>query len=279
MMKKLLTIVAVVATASLLHAGPKPSKAVIPIDKPVSEAAWYVGAYGGMSAYQSEFVNDFGAFSCKHKIGWNAGVKVGYDFNPSARVRPVLELDAMFGGFNRQMGLDVPDNANANSNAHADASRVLNAALVNIPERLRTREVIEFADDFATYLNSNSNSNDAGRVTFRYKPRSFALMVNALAKFDCGALQPYAGVGAGFHHTRMTMDISAPGLSASGKDSGNGFAWALLAGADYKLAANWALFAEYKWLNYELPGKWKNTPVFNSRIGQQLVNLGVRYTF
>ena len=227
MMKKIAILAAVVATATVLYAGPKPSKEVhVPIDKPMTQAAWYVGAYGGGSFWQGDISKEHNlgreiTMKEKRKIGWDAGIKVGYDFNTAAPVRLVLEADAMFTGFNRNIEI-------------LDGARL------------------------------------AGTVKFNFQ--SFSLMGNALAKFDCGAFQPYVGAGAGFHTTRMEAKWPDGWVE---KENGNGFAWQLLAGSDYKLDANWALFAEYKWVNYELPSKWTDMGV-KSRIGQHLVNLGVR---
>jgi len=233
MMKKLLITMAVVATAGVLHAGPKSVYMPPTIDKPMTSAAWYVGAYGGGSFWQSDFINPRTGMSMNRKIGWDAGMKVGYDFNTAAPVRLVLELDGMFTGFNRS----------------ADMSG----------GGLRAR---------APVYNEQ----------YKWNVRSFSLMANALAKFDCGAFQPYLGAGAGFHTTRITSELDGVRWF---KESCNGFAWQVLAGSDYKLDANWALFAEYKWVNYQIPKGYEGRKIgmVKSNIGQQLVNLGVRYTF
>ena len=229
MKKLLITIAAVMVAAVVAQAGPRPS-----FDKPACSDVgnWYVGAYGGMSAYQRTKDWDGGGsdYSQKRKIGVNGGLKVGYDFAPQNWVRPVLEFDAQYNYFRRGVCW-----------------------------------------------------NNTGTVTDRLDNHSFAFMVNALAKFDCGVWQPYVGAGAGVYHLRV-KDTSPVGNFSPIKDSTNGFAWQLLAGTDYKLDANWALFVEYKWLNYEIrkykdfmPG-YGGGPLSN-RIGQQLASLGVRYTF
>ena len=108
---------------------------------------------------------------------------------------------------------------------------------------------------------------------------SFSYMVNALAKFNCGNWQPYGGFGIGMY----TMHMRASALGDKACDWKNGFAWALIGGVDYNLDLNWALFAEYKWLNYQVSTAkdflGDDAKVVKSRIGQQIVNMGVRYQF
>ena len=230
MMKKLMITMAVVATATVLHAG-----APVRIDTPMTQAVgnWYVGAYGGMNVWQSGIdcwhITDADEIPKSRKIGWNAGFKVGYDFDPAAAVRPVLEVEAFYNAFTR---------------GHTFKSK--------------------------------------GKVfgTEKFTVNSQAMMANALAKFDAGTFQPYAGAGLGVYTLAADMDLPSGHFD---NYKATGLAWQLLAGSDYKLCANWALFAEYKWLNYEIAGH-KNKPrrgdhYTQARIGQQLVNLGVRYSF
>ena len=227
MMKKLLiSTVALVATAALVQAGPKFSQPVKQISEPMVQAvgAWYVGGYGGASFWQTDFTK--GGNGETHKIGWTAGAKVGFDFDPAAPVRLALELDGMFNGFNRNM------------------EGTFRGELTNI---------------------------GSGNSKVRFNMQSFTLALNALAKFDCGVFQPYVGAGAGFY----TLHMEAKMGSMKHTERTNGFAWQLLAGSDYKLDANWALFAEYKWLNYERA--FEKVPGVNRAIRQQLVNVGVRY--
>jgi len=226
MKKTLISLAAVVATAAVLHAGP-PAKI---IEQPAVQAvgAWYVAANGGMSAYQSNFINKPAGndWSSKRKIGWNGGLKLGYDFDTNAFVRPVLELDGQFTGFNRN-------------------------------ETMPTR--------------------GQGGVA-KFQTNSFALTLNALAKFDCVAFQPYVGAGAGFHHTWMKERFN----DERDSDSSTGFALQAIAGCDYKIAADWALFLEYKWLHFynnkQLTGHHPEG-MTKSQLGQQLINMGVRFQF
>ena len=228
MMKKLIAIAAVVATATVLYAGPAPR-----IDKPACSDIGgnvYVAAYGGMNLWQTGINGWNGAqYDGKsRKIGWNAGFKVGYDFDPAAWVRPVLELESFYNAFNQ------------------DLNRIV-------------RET---------------------KIGESFKVNSQAMMFNALGKFDCGNWQPYAGAGIGVYTLAADINNTQGGHSSY---KATGLAWQLMAGTDYKLDANWALFLEYKWLNYVVAG-YKNKPLEGNEytkrmIGQQLVNLGVRYTF
>jgi len=236
--KILVSIAAVMVAAVTAYAGSAKSIKPMACD---AMGQWYVAAYGGASLAQSgvNSSGDFGGFAFgldqSKKIGWDAGLKVGYDFAPKCFVRPVVEFDAFYNSVNRNFGVNT-------------------------------------AYPGWAFRNGSATS----------KNTAFAFMVNALAKFNYGAWQPYAGAGLGWYHLRTKVDIASQGrfaINGSDKVNQNGFAWALMAGTDYKLTCNWALFAEYKWLNYQVK-KDKIVPgVTKGRIGQQLVNLGVRYTF
>jgi len=102
------------------------------------------------------------------------------------------------------------------------------------------------------------------------KTFAWSTMLNALAKYDLGCgWQPYAGFGLGWYYMRAK--------AGDDKASKNGFAWQLIGGIDYAIDANWSLFAEYKWLNYQI--RKHEDFSSKSRIGNNLVNLGVRYNF
>ena len=238
MMKKLIITMAVVATATVLHAG-----APVRIDTPMTQAVgnWYVGAYGGMNFMQSgiqsyRYNRENYDVSKSKKIGWDAGIKVGYDFDPAATVRPVLEAEWLVSGFNQDLKYVGED---------------------------------EWKKEKTNTLTT-------------------ALMVNALAKFNAGSFQPYFGAGAGFYHMSMDAKYKYDDWSKFRKDfslNAAGFAWQAIAGTDYKLDANWALFVEYKWLAMHIPDA-KNKPwegvdggYTKSLMAQQQVNLGVKYSF
>jgi len=236
MIKKLITLAAVVATAGVVYAG-TPAKV---FNEPAVQAVgnWYIAGYGGLSLLQ----NGMGNFSWgetrsdKKKTGWNLGLKAGYDFDPQAWVRPVVELDLMYNSFKHSCSL---------------------------------------VDDIWSY-----------KMNKKYK--SFALMANVLAKFDLGAWQPYVGAGAGLYITEIAKsetgyESGAFDWKGNWSDYYGGFAWQILAGVDYKIDANWAVFAEYKWFNQEVRGKKEDRDwtsyASRMRLGQQLLNMGVRYSF
>jgi len=238
MMKKLMITMAVVATATVLHAG-----APVRIDTPMTQAVgnWYVGAYGGMNFMQDGIQgyrywreNADTSISKSKKIGWDAGLKVGYDFDPAATVRPVLEAEWLVSGFNQDLKVA--------------------------------------GEDWWEKQKTNTLTT--------------ALMVNALAKFNAGAFQPYFGAGAGFYHMSMDAKNWCNNHKTYHKDFGlnaAGFAWQAIAGTDFKLDANWALFVEYKWLAMHIPDAknkpWERDGYTKSLMAQQQVNLGVRYSF
>lgn len=116
-------------------------------------------------------------------------------------------------------------------------------------------------------------------VTVKLRTQSFAYMANGIAKFNLGAFQPYAGAGVGFFSMKAKECVQDGdfGQFNVGSQDRDGFAWQLLAGVDYYFISNCSVFAEYKWLNYEI----RNSADFTGdpRIGQQLVALGVRYHF
>lgn len=91
-----------------------------------------------------------------------------------------------------------------------------------------------------------------------------AYLVNALAKFNLGAFQPYVGPGIG-------------GYTESGNNTPDktSWAWQIVAGADYYFTHNMSVFAEYKWLNYMEASSFTG----NDRLGQQLAGAGVRFHF
>ena len=210
-MKKIMITLAALAVAAVAQAGT--AKFYQPAASAVGN--WYVGGYGGASLFQSNLINPLFRMSEKHKIGYNAGIKLGYDFAPEAWMRPVLELDMTFNHYNRKA---------------------------------------------ADFINFSIGSG--------------AVMLNALAKFDCGVWQPYAGFGAGVYHARAKMTVG----SYSETTWMSNFTYQCIVGTDYKLDANWALFTEYKWRNSELAdGVTKG--MLKSRVSQHIVDLGVRYQF
>ena len=145
------------------------------------------------------------------------------------------------------------------------------------------RPVLEIDVQYNNFNRVNRDREES--VDYKLNFRSLALMLNSLVKFNAGDWQPYFGLGVGWFtmHGKEEMDAGDGELVSLYRGYTNGFAWQLLAGTDYILAANWALFAEYKWLNYQIPSSrnfmGEDTNAVKSRIGQQLLNLGVRYSF
>jgi len=201
-MKKLLvSIIAVIAAVATVQAG---SAKCIKEPAPKAMGSAYVAAYGGLNAYQTGFGD------VSHKMGFDFGVKLGYDFAKldCCGLIPALEVEEIFNHLHRGDG----------------------------------------ADKVKTY--------------------SWSTMLNALARADYGDWQPYGGFGVGWYYFHAKN---------GGSISKNGFAWQLIAGVDYVLSANWSIFAEYKWLNFQI--RKHREEGLPSRIGQQIVNLGVRYRF
>ena len=214
MKKILISIVAVIAAVATVQAGPavvNNSKFVAPMHEAPGGA--YVALYGG-----ANFLHTGLPTGIDDKVGWNAGIKLGYEFAPCSTPGfiPALELDQMYQSFDLRAKVD-----------------------------------------------------QGGKV--KTKTYGYHAMLNALAKYDCGnGVIPYGGFGLGWYYWNLKADGGA-------STSKNGFAWALIAGVDFALDANWAIFVEYKWLNFQIR-KHKDFDTA-ARIGQQVVNLGARYRF
>jgi opacity protein-like surface antigen len=105
---------------------------------------------------------------------------------------------------------------------------------------------------------------------------SGAFLANLLLRFDCGRFQPYFGGGVGGWVAEANdVDVTIKGRNFDLGDSGSssGFAWQLVAGADYYWTEKWSIFLEYKFLNYE------NAGIAGDRIAQHIVVLGSRWHF
>jgi opacity protein-like surface antigen len=107
---------------------------------------------------------------------------------------------------------------------------------------------------------------------------SGALLGNFLVKFGTGQFQPYIGAGAGFYFASVgDTDVTIGGRNIATDAGGDatGFAWQLIAGADYYFNEKFSAFLEYKFLNYEeveLEGE-------DDAVRQHLVGAGVRWHF
>lgn len=124
-------------------------------------------------------------------------------------------------------------------------------------------EVDAFYNGFSqdlTFSEANLRANGDLKVN------SGAFLANAILRFPLSAVQPYIGVGAGFY----TADESASLGLLDASTTHSGFAWQVIAGADYYMTSNISIFTEFKFLNYEN---------FDGRLGQLLAGGGVRFHF
>jgi opacity protein-like surface antigen len=104
---------------------------------------------------------------------------------------------------------------------------------------------------------------------------SGAFIANFLVRFSFQRFQPYIGGGVGGYYAEaddVEVTVNGKDYTSSGGNN-SGFAWQLIAGADYYFTEKVSTFLEYKFLNYEDAG------INEDRIGQQLVVLGVRWHF
>jgi opacity protein-like surface antigen len=105
---------------------------------------------------------------------------------------------------------------------------------------------------------------------------SGAFMGNFLVRFAFDRFQPYLGGGVGGWVAEANdINVHLPNrhVNIESSSSSSGFAWQLVAGADYYFTEKMSAFLEYKFLNYEDAG------VNGDRIGQQLIVLGLRWHF
>lgn len=106
-------------------------------------------------------------------------------------------------------------------------------------------------------------------------------LVNAYA--DLGTvvgLTPYigAGVGVTYSHQKISVDAPSVPLNASASDTQYNFAYALMAGASYKVTENASIDAGYRFLH--TPGeKYYDIPADEVRKGthQHQIRVGLRY--
>ena len=123
---------------------------------------------------------------------------------------------------------------------------------------------------------------------------SGAFMANFLVRFALDRFQPYVGGGIGAYCAESTVTSNGMAVAAGAPtmmvrqrdgstnnlshglgagDSRSGFAWQLVAGADFYFTPTVSIFGEYKFLNYN------NTDLVSNDLQQQLVVLGVRMHF
>lgn len=103
-----------------------------------------------------------------------------------------------------------------------------------------------------------------------------AFMANFLLRFCFNRFQPYLGGGIGgwvgqADNPTVTIGNRTFDLESSSSDSG--FAWQLIAGADYYWTEKLSTFLEYKFLNYD------DADFSGGSLEQQIVVLGMRWHF
>ena len=114
----------------------------------------------------------------------------------------------------------------------------------------------------------NQFENSVGDA--KYNLKSGALLANGIVRFALGSFQPYIGVGVGGYTTNERFCFPNDDENYLLSPNQTGFAWQLIAGADYYITHDVSVFTEYKFLNYQETG---------GRLGQQLVGAGVRFHF
>jgi opacity protein-like surface antigen len=120
-------------------------------------------------------------------------------------------------------------------------------------------------------INGNRIASQQGRLD------SGAFLANFLIRFNLDAFKPYIGAGAGgWVAGANDVSITVPGVGTFSASNGNntgGFAWSVIAGADYFFTPKFSVFTEYKYLNYE------ETHIGGGAVRQQLIGAGLRFFF
>jgi len=84
---------------------------------------------------------------------------------------------------------------------------------------------------------------------------SFNLMFNAIARYDFGRFGLFGGAGIGYYNAsvdHVTLDLNGHRYQTSQDfELDDGFAWQLIAGADFQVSENIDLYTEYRYLVYE----------------------------
>jgi opacity protein-like surface antigen len=122
-------------------------------------------------------------------------------------------------------------------------------------------------------IDAKVNGNKVGSVSSRID--SGAFMANSLLRFNFEKFQPYLGFGIGYWCAQgndVTVKLENNKKYIASTNSQDGFAWQLVAGADYYFNPKFSAFMEYKFLNYM-------DAIFDNSIQQQLLGAGIRYHF
>ena len=125
-------------------------------------------------------------------------------------------------------------------------------------------------------VDARADGKKFGGATGRFD--TGAILGNYIVKFGQGQFQPYIGAGIGgwfgqVNDTRITLDDVGSVRIGTDEFSG-GFAWQLMAGADYYFNDTTSFFMEYKYLNYHDIDLPTDDPV-----QQHLVGAGLRFHF
>lgn len=119
-----------------------------------------------------------------------------------------------------------------------------------------------------------------------YEMDTFVFTVNGMLKFDLGTFRPFLSAGVGGAYVNANLDMRRGGTQVVNDDAED-FVLAFQAGAgvDVKLAKEWYLNFEYKYLHFnDLNFSHSSTLGQNVNsdfggIGQHLVTAGIRYHF
>lgn len=143
-----------------------------------------------------------------------------------------------------------------------------------------------FSDNFRAdvniaYLGGDSVSFDDGIDAFDASHNVWSGLVNGY--FDIATimgLTPYVGAGAGVTYSRHEIDVDAPsfGVAGSFADRQYNFAYALMAGASYKISDNASVDLGYQFLhtpNMEYLNT--DTGTIDEGVKQHLFKVGLRY--
>jgi opacity protein-like surface antigen len=223
-----ITTSALAGTPSYAH-----SKEVV-APPPVYGTGWYFGLQVGANVYQDygdSIEEEIGGFDISadfdDKLGIFAGLKLGYVFG-TGKVRPAIELDAFYNGFESDISVDIENFGGFDADAEV---------------------------------------------------HSGAGLVNFLVRFDFERFQPYLGGGVGFYYADIgDVDVTVGGqnFGTDGGGDSTGFAWQLVAGADYYFSEKFSAFLEYKFLNYE---EAEIALSDDEAVRQHLVGVGLRWHF
>jgi len=100
------------------------------------------------------------------------------------------------------------------------------------------------------------------------------VMANLLVRYPEGMIHPYAGIGIGWSWAKFSGNQLGIG---SVDESGNGFAWQILAGLNFEITQNWSADLAYRYF------RAKYTDVSSDNLDvtstNHMVLLGINYHF